>query len=109
MVEQVKVVTILMIIYGALLAVAGLFLAGLGPFFYYLETTSSVARKRDEAGMTVMMIVLLVIGFLVLAIGILHIIAGMRGRNFQGRILDGGDILRSHQGLHGRQIGQQFR
>ncbi len=85
MVSQVQVVSILMIIHGALISLMGLLFAALGPFLFAME--SSTARRRDDTGLAVMMIIFLIGGLLLLTVGVLHIIAGVRCLKFRGRVL----------------------
>lgn len=87
MVSQVKVVAILMIVYGAIMSLTGLGVAAFVPFMIAVDNSASVNRRRDETGMMVMLVIFLVGGLLILAIGVLHLIAGIRCLKFRGRVL----------------------
>jgi hypothetical protein len=92
MVNQVQVVSILMIVHGALASLMGLFFAAMGPTMYALfslEKKDPRARHgpADEAVFTVISVVYVVLGLLILAVGVLNIVAGVRGLKFRGRVL----------------------
>jgi hypothetical protein len=88
MVAQVRVVSILMIIYGGLLALAGVAIALFWPFMFAMVAMDKRGmRQNDQTTFTVMTIIFGVIGLLILAVGVLHVVAGIRCLKFRGRVL----------------------
>jgi hypothetical protein len=87
MVPQVQVVSILMIVNGALSALMGLLFSAVGPFlFVIINADKRGGPPPDErAILGIMSVVYLVVGLLALAAGLLNIIAGIRALNFRGR------------------------
>jgi hypothetical protein len=87
MVPQVQVVSILMIVNGALSALMGLLLSAIGPFmFAILNAEKGGGPAPDErAFLGILSMVYLVLGLLVLTAGLLNVIAGIRALNFRGR------------------------
>ncbi len=93
MANQVPVVAILMIVNGAIVSLMGLFYVIMGPAMFALMSfgprapNQPAANSADTAIMTVMSGFYVVIGLLVLACGILNIVAGIRCLNYRGRTL----------------------
>jgi len=95
MVRQVLVVSILMIIHGVMLAVMGLYLAVAGPTFLSafgqaMQAQQNVPEKDKAAVASMGSIgagVLIVLGVVVLLVGLLHIVGGIRCLRFRGRVL----------------------
>jgi hypothetical protein len=87
MVNQVKVLAILMIVNGALTALTAIVVAALGPVMLLASQNDKSIRPDDKAGMAVLSIVFVAGGIFVLAIGVLHLIAGIRCLSFRGRVL----------------------
>jgi hypothetical protein len=86
MVSQVKVVAVLMIVWGAISTLVGLLIAGFVPFMMVVEN-SRPRPGRDDTGLTVMLVLFLIAGLIVITVGILHVIAGIRCLKFRGRVL----------------------
>ncbi len=92
MVRQVPVVAVLSIVQGALECLAGVFYAAMGPMMRTI--LENVARQQPEArtelptgfaaGMTAFYVAG---GLVVLAVGVLRIVAGIRGLSYRGRVL----------------------
>jgi hypothetical protein len=87
MVPQVQVVSILMIVNGALASLIGLLLSAVGPFLFVVVN----ADKRggpppdERALLGILSVVYLALGLLVLTAGLLNVIAGARALRFRGR------------------------
>jgi hypothetical protein len=85
MVHQVKVVAILMIVWGGLMALVGLGAASLGALIAITET--SRPGRRPPSDVYIPLLVFLIIGLVILVVAVLHIIAGIRCLKFRGRVL----------------------
>jgi drug/metabolite transporter (DMT)-like permease len=88
MVSQVQVISILMIVNGALVSLMGLLLTALGPFmFVMLNMDKKGGPPPDErAVLGILSAVYLALGLLVLTAGLLTLIAGIRCLKFRGRV-----------------------
>ena len=92
MVNQVKVVAILMIVNGALVSFMGLFYTAMGPL---MCTVISLAppggaggpKPDEKVAITAISGIYVVIGLPTLACGLLNIVAGIRSLSFRNRIL----------------------
>jgi uncharacterized membrane protein HdeD (DUF308 family) len=90
MVNQVPVVAILLIIEGILECLAGLFVAAMGPMMFTM-----MSQVPQQPGMQqppkevvgIMGAVYVVLGVVVLCVGILRIVAGIRNLKYRGRVL----------------------
>jgi hypothetical protein len=88
MVPQVQVVSILMIVNGALTSLIGLLLSVLGPFLFVISNDNKMGPPRgDREVLQILSAVYLVLGVLVLIAGVLNIVAGIRALNFRNRTL----------------------
>src|SRR4051794_20422589 len=89
MVAQVKVVSVLMIVYGAFTALGGVLLALFWPFLFAMTAGSKRGgmSANDQTTFTVFTVLFAVGGLLVVAVGVLHVIAGIRCLQFRGRVL----------------------
>jgi hypothetical protein len=89
MVPQVQVVSILMIVNGALSALMGLLFSALGPFMFVVMNADKRGGPpaNERAILEIVSIVYLVLGLLVLTAGLLNVIAGIRALHFRGRAL----------------------
>jgi hypothetical protein len=93
MVNQVQVVSILMIVNGALVSLMGLFYAAMGPLMFTIFTLAPPPgpqggpNQADKAFFTAMSAVYVVIGLPTVVCGVLNIVAGIRSLYFRNRIL----------------------
>jgi hypothetical protein len=87
MVNQVKVLAILMIVNGALSALTAIAVAALGPVLILASQNDRSMRADDKTAMAVFAVIFVASGLLVLVIGVLHLIAGIRCLSFRGRVL----------------------
>jgi hypothetical protein len=88
MVPQVQVVSILMIVHGALVSLVGIVLAAIGPAIFVLMSAQGrrkVLETDDKAVLGVITVVYGAIGLAVLTAGVLNIVAGARSLKFRGR------------------------
>ena len=84
-VPQVTVVSILMIIQGSLVSLAGLFLLVLGPAMFSLNRSNH--RADEEQVITVLGGIYILLGGLLLGVGGLNIVAGIKNLKYKGRTL----------------------
>jgi hypothetical protein len=90
MVPQVQVVSILMIVNGALVSLMGLLLSVVGPaLFFILQAEQRHGRPppQDEAALRIISVIYVVLGAVVLAAGVLNVVAGIRALRFRNRAL----------------------
>src|SRR4051812_35474880 len=88
MVNQVKVVSILMIVNGTLWVLFGGLFAAIGPLLMaILMGGGGAKRPGDDVAMMVGAGYNIVTGLLAIAVGILLIVAGLRCMKFRGRVL----------------------
>lgn len=87
MVKQVQIVSILMIVQGALASLMGVVYAAMGPAMFALMSMDKNRPKNadDEKVATIMTVVYVALGAVALLAGILNIIAGIRSLKFRGR------------------------
>lgn len=87
---KVKVLAILMIVQGALEALLGLMLAGVGVFFYFAGQQMFAAQQRAGGGPPPpawIFLIYLPVGLVLLAVAGIRIYAGIRNLSFKGRTL----------------------
>ena len=89
-IRQIPILAIFTIVQGALLTLMALFCIGYGIFFAFLPEMmpeAEQAKMQAESGPMLEIISAIAIGFgvFVLAIGILHIVAGIRVLKYRGR------------------------
>ena len=84
-VPQVTVVSILMIVQGSLVSLAGLFLLFLGPAMFSLN--GSTHRAQEEQFITVLGGIYILLGGLLVGVGGLNIVAGIKNLKYRGRTL----------------------
>jgi hypothetical protein len=88
MVQQVSIVSILMIVHGALVTVTGLLFAFMGPAMFALIHLDPNPDDPDEkVGAAMMLVVSLSCGGLWVIVGALNVFAGIQCRNFRGHTL----------------------
>ncbi len=88
MAGQVPIVSILMIVHGAMLSLMGLLYAIMGPaLFAMMQIDKQNVRGDDQAFMGVMSGVYIGCGVVMLAIGILHVTSGIMALRYRSRIL----------------------
>jgi hypothetical protein len=92
MVNQVQVVSILMIVNGALVSLMGLIYALMGPTMFALmrpappgPSGASGPGTTVTTMTTILSLIYVAIGLAVLTVGILNIVAGIRSLRFRGR------------------------
>jgi len=89
-VVKVRVLAILMIVQGALEALAGLMVTGMGLFFYFYLGPQMIAQQQQQSGPPPPMWVFLIylpFGIALLAVAALRIYAGFCNLSFKGRTL----------------------
>jgi hypothetical protein len=88
-VNQVQVVSILMIVNGSLVSLMGLFYAFMGPAMFALLRMAPPGPPGTPAPgtaeLTILPLIYVAIGLPVLAAGVLNIVAGIRSLKFRGR------------------------
>lgn len=91
MVNQVQVVSILMIVNGSLVSLMGLYLTVMGPVMYFLMQSSPTPPPTPgmpgwfPTFMVVLPVVYVVLGLASLTTAVLNIVAGIRCLRFRGR------------------------
>jgi hypothetical protein len=88
MVGQVHVVSILMIVNGALVSLMGVVLAAVGPTMFAmiaLDKRGGGLRPQDEGILAFLSAFYVALGLMVLAAGVINIVAGARSVKFRGR------------------------
>lgn len=91
MVQQVKVVAILMIVNGAIISLMGVYLVIVGPAMFTMMKMAPPPQGPNAAGgpdamiLGIMSAVYVVLGLLVLTAAVLNIVGGIRSLKYRGR------------------------